>query len=247
MQDLTSKAVTDARRRIFCAIDMNDLTAALELARKLEGLVGGIKLGKEFFTANGPQGVHAMAEAGLPVLLDLKFHDIPHTVVRAVAAAVELAPFMLTVHAAGGARMLHGAVDAAAAAAERHGLKRPLVVAVTVLTSLGPEDLSEIGMAGTLQDQVLRLAKLAQDTGLDGVVCSPREVEMVRAECGPDFKLVVPGIRPSWAAEQDQKRVMSPAEALARGADYLIIGRPISEARDPADAAHRIVREAAGA
>jgi orotidine-5'-phosphate decarboxylase len=247
MQDVVPKPGTDARSRLFCAIDTSDLVAAVDLARKLKDLVGGIKLGKEFFTANGPQGVHAMAVTEMPMFLDLKFHDIPHTVARAVAAAVGLGPFMLTVHAAGGAAMMRAAAEAAAAAARRRDVTRPLMVAVTVLTSLGPEDLEELGVPGPLEDQVRRLAALAREAGLDGVVCSPLEVEMLRGECGPDFKLVVPGIRPSWAAGQDQKRVLTPAEAVARGADYLVIGRPISEAPDPAEAALRIVDEMAGA
>ncbi len=243
MQDVAPKPVSEARSRLFCAIDTSDLVAAVTLARKLKGLVGGIKLGKEFFTANGPQGVHAMAVTEMPVFLDLKFHDIPNTVGRAVAAAVRLAPFMLTVHAAGGAAMMRAAAEAAAVAARRRDVTRPLVVAVTVLTSLGPEDLEQLGVAGGLDDQVRRLAALARDSGLDGAVCSPLEVDMLRAECGPDFKLVVPGIRPSRAADQDQKRVLTPAEAVARGADYLVIGRPISEAPDPAEAARRIAQE----
>lgn len=247
MQTIAPKPGTDARSRLFCAIDTSDLVAAVALARKLKELVGGIKLGKEFFTANGPQGVHAMAVTEMPVFLDLKFHDIPHTVARAVAAAMRLGPFMLTVHAAGGAAMMRAAAEAAGAAARRHDVAKPLMVAVTVLTSLGPEDLEDLGVGESLMDHVLRLARLAREAGLDGAVCSPLEVEMLRGECGPDFKLVVAGVRPSWAAGQDQKRVLTPAEAVARGADYLVIGRPISQAPDPAEAARRIVEEMAGA
>lgn len=228
---------------ILCAIDMADAAAAVALTRSLTGLVGGIKLGKEFFTANGPEGVRAVAAADLPVFLDLKFHDIPTTVARAVRAATRFAPFMVTVHAAGGAAMLRAAGWAAADAASEHGLPRPLVVAITVLTSLAKEDLPRIGVAGTLEDHVRRLAALTQESGLDGVVCSPREVELLRAECGRGFKLVVPGIRPAWAEARDQKRVMEPAEALALGADYLVVGRPITRADDPAEAARRIATE----
>jgi orotidine-5'-phosphate decarboxylase len=223
------------------ALDTADEKAALDLARRLKDLVGGIKLGKEFFTAQGPEGVGKVAALGVKVFLDLKFHDIPTTVRGAVMAALRLKPFMLNVHAAGGEKMMRAAADAAREA----GASRPLVLAVTVLTSLGDADLTAIGVAGTADQQVLRLAKLAKDSGLDGVVCSPREVRALRAALGHDFKLVVPGIRPVWAAADDQKRVMTPKEAHAAGADYLIIGRPITAAADPAQAAKRIADEIA--
>ncbi len=225
--------------RILVALDTVDAGRALSLARGLAGLIGGVKLGKEFFTANGPAGVERIARAGLPVFLDLKFHDIPQTVAAAVAAAVALRPFMLTVHALGGAGMMR----AAAAAADAAGAERPVLLAVTVLTSLDEGDMSELGLAGPVPDRVLALARLAQDCGLDGVVCSPLEVAALRRELGPDLKLVVPGIRPSWAAADDQKRVMTPAQALAAGADYLVIGRPVTGADDPRDAARRITDE----
>jgi orotidine-5'-phosphate decarboxylase len=243
MQDLAPMTVTDARRRIFCAVDTADLAAALELAGALTGLIGGLKLGKELFTANGPQGVREVARAGLPVFLDLKFHDIPATVAGAVRAAVAMSPVMMTVHAAGGGEMLRAAASAAAAAAEERNLPRPLVIAVTVLTSLAAEDLPRIGVGGTPMDQVRRLAALSQESGLDGVVCSGQEAEVLRRQCGPDFRLVVPGIRPAWAGTDDQKRVATPAEAQRLGADYLVIGRPISGAPDPAEAARRIAAE----
>jgi orotidine-5'-phosphate decarboxylase len=224
--------------RIFVALDTTDLDRALMLGRDLAGLVGGIKVGKEFFTALGPDGVRAIADLGMPVFLDLKFHDIPATVTGAIRAACTLKPFMLNVHATGGAAMLRAASDAAG-----DGADRPLVLAVTVLTSLGDDDLEAIGVAGSSGTQVLRLARLARDNGIDGVVCSAREVEVLRKELGPDFKLVVPGIRPEWAAADDQKRITTPADAVALGADYLVIGRPITGADDPADAARRIAGE----
>ena len=186
--------------RIFVALDTTDLDRALMLGRDLAGLVGGIKVGKEFFTALGPDGVRALADLGMPVFLDLKFHEIPATVTGAIRAACTLKPFMLNVHATGGAAMLRAASDAAG-----DGADRPLVLAVTVLTSLGDDDLEAIGVAGSSGTQVLRLARLARDNGIDGVVCSAREVEVLRKELGPDFKLVVPGIRPEWAAADDQK------------------------------------------
>ena len=225
--------------RLFVALDAPDMDGALSLAGSLAGLVGGIKLGKAFFTANGPQGVRRAAAAGLPVFLDLKFHDIPNTVADAVRAALSLAPVMLTVHASGGAAMMRAAADAAGEA----GANRPLVLGVTVLTSLGDDDLAATGPAGPVSDQVMRLARLAQAGGLDGVVCSAREVAALRAECGATFTLVVPGIRPGGAAAGDQKRTATPAEAIAAGADYLVVGRPIAGADDPAQAARVIIDE----
>jgi orotidine-5'-phosphate decarboxylase len=228
-------------RRIFAAIDTTDLHRARVLATELADVVGGLKLGLEFFTARGPEGIEAVAQAGLPVFLDLKLHDIPNTVASAVRAVLPLRPALLTVHAAGGPAMLRAAAEAAAEADDA----RPRLVAVTVLTSLDGQDLDRVGQRGPVAEQVLRLAELAQGAGIDGVVCSPREVALLRAKCGPDFTLVVPGIRPAWAAAGDQKRVMTPAEAVAAGADYLVIGRPITGAEQPRAAAERIAAELA--
>ena len=236
-------------RRILVALDTAEVAAACALAERLNGAVGGVKLGLEFFTANGSPGVEAVAATGQPIFLDLKFHDIPTTVAGAVGAALALKPFMLTVHAAGGPAMLRAAVDAvggSAAGAVRHGV-RPLVVAVTVLTSLGEDDLRLIGQDGPVIEQAGRLADLARGAGIDGVVCSPREVAALRARCGPDFKLVVAGVRPAWADADDQKRFATPAEAVAEGADFLVIGRPITGAPDPVEAARRIAAEVAEA
>lgn len=233
----------DPSERILVALDTTDVDRAKALALTLAGQVGGIKLGKEFFTANGPAGVRAVTGAGQPLFLDLKFHDIPNTVAGAIRSAMALGPLILNVHAAGGTAMMRAAAAAVAAA----GTTRPLLIAVTVLTSLGDEDLAEIGIPGSTADQVLRLAHLAQACGLDGVVCSAHEITAIRQACGPDFKLVVPGIRPVWAVAGDQKRVMTPAEAVALGADYLVIGRPITAAEDPVGAARRIGEELQGA
>lgn len=223
--------------RIFVAVDTTDCQWATDLAAGLAGLVGGVKLGNEFFTAHGPQGVRRVIDAaGLPLFLDLKFHDIPNTVAAAVRAALPLRPFMLNVHAAGGAAMMR----AAAAAAAEAGPSRPLVLAVTVLTSLGDDDLARTGVAGKVADQVVRLARLAQDCGLDGVVCSAKEIVVLRGACGAAFRLVVPGIRPASAAADDQRRIVTPGEAMALGADFLVIGRPITGAADPAEAARQI-------
>lgn len=233
------------RSRIFVALDTHDLARAAALARDLAGLVGGVKIGKEFFTAHGPDGVRAVA-GGVPLFLDLKFHDIPNTVAGALRSAVHLRPAFLDVHAAGGRAMLEAAVQAVAEGAEDADVPRPQLLGVTVLTSLSEADLEEIGQAGPASDQAVRLARLAQSCGLDGVVCSPREIAALRTACGPDFVLMVPGIRPSWAASGDQKRVTTPAEALAAGADYLVIGRPVTAAPDAAAAARRIVEEIEG-
>ena len=228
--------------RIIVALDTTDAERAVSMAETLAGYVGGLKIGKEFFTANGPGAVGRISRFGLPLFLDLKFHDIPNTVAAAVRAALPLKPHMINVHASGGAAMLKAAVAAAAEAGE----DRPLVLGVTVLTSLGETDLGALGVRGLVRDQVLRLAHLAKDCGLDGVVCSAAEVVTLRGACGGRFKLVVPGIRPDWTTQDDHKRVLTPSDAVALGADYLVIGRPITGAEDPAAAARRIVEEIAG-
>jgi orotidine-5'-phosphate decarboxylase len=212
---------------IFVAVDTPDLDRALQLARSVREHAGGVKLGLEFFSANGPEGVRAIGELGLPVFLDLKLHDIPNTVAKAVEALAPLAPAILTVHATGGRAMLAAAKAAAPASTK--------VVAVTVLTSLDADDLVEAGVAGSSADQVERLARLAQAAGLDGIVCSGAEVAAARDEWPGGF-FVVPGVRPAGADVADQKRVATPAQALADGADVLVIGRPITGAPDPAQA-----------
>ncbi len=234
--------MTDAtNNHILCAIDTADLDEAEGLAGGLAGAVGGFKLGNEFFTSFGPQGVTRLASSGHRVFLDLKFHDIPNTVAGAVTAAAALGCAMLTVHASGGSAMLRAAVEAA----HETGEKRPAILAITVLTSLGDEDLFAVGQAGPVSSQVSRLGALAAECGVDGLVASPHEVEMLRRELGSDMTLVVPGVRPRWASTDDQKRVMTPAEAMVAGADYLVIGRPITRADDPKVAARRITDEMA--
>jgi len=232
--------------QLFLALDTTDVAQAAAQAQATRGAVAGIKLGLEFFAANGPAGVRATA-AGHRLFLDLKLHDIPNTVAGAVRAVAPLGPELLTVHAGGGGGMLRAAAEAAGEAAAKTGQPRPRLVGVTVLTSLGEADLGPIGQRGPVADQALRLATLAQSSGLDGVVCSPHEIAALRAECGAGFLLVVPGIRPAWAAAGDQKRVMTPGEAARLGADYLVIGRPITAAADAADAARRVAAEIAAA
>lgn len=224
--------------RIFVAIDRNTRDeAAADLARLgTEGYA--VKLGLEFFVAQGPDGVRSVAGAR-PLFLDLKLHDIPNTVAGGVRAAAACRPLFLTIHASGGSAMMR----AAAEAAKDSGAPRPALLGITVLTSLDASDLDEVGQRGPVGDQAERLALLARKAGLDGVVCSPHEIALLRKACGPGFKLVVPGIRPAWAEAGDQKRIMTPAEAVALGADHLVIGRPITQAADPKAALARILAE----
>lgn len=234
---------TAAADRIFCAVDTHDDAAAAALVAAVGDAVGGIKLGLEFFLAHGQAGVRRVA-AGRRLFLDLKLHDIPNTVVGGLRAVLPLRPAFLTLHTIGGGEMMRRAADAAAddAARSEDGLRTKLL-GVTVLTSLGDTDLDATGQTPPVADQVRRLARLAQESRLDGVVASPHEVATLRAECGPDFLIVTPGVRPAWAAADDQKRVMSPAEAIGAGADYLVIGRPITRAAKPAEAVARIAAE----
>jgi orotidine-5'-phosphate decarboxylase len=220
---------------IYCAIDNPDLAAAKALVAQIVPAGCGVKLGMEFFNANGPDGVRAvMASApGASIFLDLKYHDIPNTVAGAVRAASALGVDYLNVHAAGGLEMMRAAKDACAPTTK--------LIAVTVLTSLDDDNLRSVGQATPAADQVERLALLTKEAGLDGVVCSAHEIARLRAACGPDFALMVPGIRPAGADIGDQKRVMAPPDALAAGATHLVIGRPITQATDPAAAAASIM------
>jgi orotidine-5'-phosphate decarboxylase len=226
------------RNPVFCAVDTMDPARARRLADGVRDHVGGLKLGLEFFVANGPDAVRQVAGPATPLFLDLKLHDIPNTVAGAVGAVGRIAPAFLTIHAAGGPEMLRAAVAAARASAPATKL-----LAVTVLTSLDAGDLDAVGQRGPVAEQARRLALLARDCGVHGVVCSPHEVAGLREACGPDMILVVPGIRPAGAGSGDQKRVMTPAEALAAGADWLVIGRPITGAPDPTAAARAIAGE----
>ena len=225
--------------RILLALDTSDVATAVAQARAVGSAVDGVKLGLEFFMANGPAGVRAVQAEGRPLFLDLKFHDIPNTVAGAVRSVLPLRPLMLNVHAAGGPEMLRRAAEAV----REGGEDRPLLIAVTVLTSLGDDDLAAVGQQPPALDQTRRLAALAQKQGCDGVVCSAREIAVLKRDCGAEFKLVVPGIRPAGSDVADQKRIMTPGEASALGADYLVIGRPITGAADSAAAARRIRQE----
>ena len=226
--------------KIFCAIDTADIDRALHLAPLLAKAGCGIKLGLEFFSAQGPDGVRRVQEkAGDPPLfLDLKFHDIPNTVAGAVRAVSSLNIAYLNVHASGGPDMMRAAKEACAP-----GTK---LLAVTVLTALDDPALKSVGQSGPAAEQVERLALLAQETGLDGVVCSAHETPSIRQACGPDFTLMVPGIRPAGTDSGDQKRTMSPNKAIETGADHLVIGRPITQANDPAQAVRDILSTITG-
>ena len=224
------------RNPILCAIDTPEMSRAQGLISAIAGTIGGVKLGLEFFVAHGADGVRQAARGEANVFLDLKLHDIPNTVAGAVRSALDLDPLLLTLHAAGGPAMLRAAVEA-------RGDRRTKLLAVTVLTSLDDSDLAATGQSGPTAVQVQRLALLAKSAGIDGVVCSPQEVAILRQACGKDFLLVVPGIRPAGAAIGDQKRVQTPRDAIEAGADYLVIGRPITEAPDPAAAARAILAQ----
>lgn len=231
---------------VYVALDTTNVNQAADLATKLKGLVGGVKLGLEFFTANGPSGIEAVTELGMPVFLDLKFHDIPNTVAGAMRGIAPLAPRFTTIHASGGFAMMKAAVDAAKLGAEKSDRPRVKVLAVSILTSMDQSAMESVGVTVSVLEQVKRLAVLAQASGVDGLVCSPHEVETVRSMVGDSMTLVVPGIRPAWAEAGDQKRVMTPKQAMQRGADLLVIGRPITAASYPAEAAQRILEELNG-
>jgi orotidine-5'-phosphate decarboxylase len=240
--------------QLLVALDVQDATEAVALADNLRDVVGGFKIGSRLFTTEGPDIVRTLAGTGGRVFLDLKFHDIPNTVATAVAAATSLGVWMVNVHASGGTRMMQAARDAARETAARERRDPPLVIAVTVLTSMNAAMLDETGVHAPVLDQVLRLAELAQAAGLDGVVASPQETALIRKRCGPDFAIVTPGIRGGAAmgnkrdgaaaprATDDQERTLGPAEAIAAGASYLVVGRPIIAAANARKAAEEMAR-----
>lgn len=214
--------------RVIVALDYPSAAQAEAFVARVEPGQCRLKVGKELFTRAGPQFVSGLVARGFDVFLDLKFHDIPNTVASACFAAADLGVWMVNVHALGGERMLHAAREGLA-----RGSRQPLLIAVTVLTSMDAGDLAAVGLAGTPEDNVLRLATLAHDCGLDGVVCSSRETAVLRTRLGSDFLLVTPGIRPAGAAADDQRRVMTPVDAIRNGSSYLVIGRPVTQADDP--------------
>jgi len=236
-----TKPATNAER-IITALDVENREQALALVRELHA-ARIFKVGLELFTAEGPPLLYDLKALGKEVFLDLKLHDIPTTVGEAVRVGVRHGAAMMTIHASGGLEMMARAAEVARLEASERGTAKPLLLGVTVLTSLKAEDLAAVGMVADPAAQVRRLAGLAKKAGMDGIVCSAQEIEIVREEVGPEMLIVTPGIRPAGAAAQDQKRVMTPALAVAKGSDYLVIGRPITRAASPAEAFARIVRE----
>lgn len=217
---------------LIIALDFADSHQALNFVHQLGEKRCRVKVGHQLFTQSGPAFVDTLVQQGFEVFLDLKYHDIPNTVAQACRAAAELGVWMVNVHALGGRAMLLAAREAL----EAYGLQRPLLAAVSILTSLDKEDLYAVGLHGALEDNVLRLARLSYACGLDGLICSPQEISAIRKAVGPRLQLITPGIRPSGSERHDQKRVMSPAEALKKGANYLVIGRPVTAAASPLEA-----------
>ncbi|MDX2320537.1 MAG: orotidine-5'-phosphate decarboxylase [Moritella sp.] len=215
--------------KVVVALDYADEASALNFVDKINPSQCRLKVGKEMFTLFGPEFVRKLVARDFDVFLDLKFHDIPNTVAKAVAAAAELGVWMVNVHACGGKRMM----EAAKSALVPYGDRAPILIAVTVLTSMEQEDLAQMGVNITPAEQVIRLAKLTKESGLDGVVCSSQEASMLKAELGESFQLITPGIRPAGSAAGDQRRIMTPVEAVAAGSDYLVIGRPITQSESP--------------
>jgi orotidine-5'-phosphate decarboxylase len=233
--------------QLLIALDVDTVVEARALADRLRGAVGGFKIGSRLFTSEGPAFVEELAGRGDRVFLDLKFHDIPHTAAGAVAAATRLGVWMVNVHASGGGAMMRAARDAALEEAARLSRPAPLLVAVTMLTSLDQQAMADIGMTDGMAAQVGRLAALTEASKLDGVVASPHEIDIIRRRCGPHFTIVTPGIRGAADRKGDQSRTMAAAEALGAGASYIVIGRPIIGAADPRAAAERIADECRGA
>jgi len=227
--------------RVIVALDYPDEKQALALVDRLDPSLCRLKVVKELFTRLGPAFIGQLGRRNFEIFLDLKFHDIPNTVAAACDAAADLGVWMINVHASGGRRMMEAAGERLA---QRSG--RPLLVAVTILTSLSNEDMAEVGFSGAPAENVLRLTDLARSSGMDGVVCSPREAGEIRTRVGGEFLLVTPGVRPKHAAADDQRRVMTPADAVAAGASYLVIGRPITAANDPVGVLQSINQELAG-
>lgn len=222
--------------KIYVALDYQNASDADALIEKLSSGKVGLKVGKELFTSAGPQWVASLVEKGFSIFLDLKFHDIPNTVAKAVTAAAKLGVDVVNVHASGGSRMMKAAADAL-----KETDNPPLLIGVTVLTSMDESDLKELGISKSVNEQVEYLARLAKSSGLKGVVCSAQEAKMLKAACGNDFKLMTPGIRPEGSSKDDQRRTMTPAEAVTVGVDYMVIGRPITQSPNPAQAVENIL------
>ena len=231
------------RDRLIFALDVDHFGEAQELVGLLRGHVGLFKVGKQLFTHSGPKVIDMIRRKGEQVFLDLKFHDIPNTVAKAGEEVVKLGSAMFTIHSLGGYEMMKRAVESSRGIAKQLNIPKPLILAVTILTSMDEEILKEVGIRTPLKQQVVRLATLAKRAGVSGVVASPREINLIRDHCGSNFLIVTPGVRPASAAKDDQKRTLTPGEAVRAGADYIVVGRPIREADDPVRAADEIVKE----
>lgn len=229
--------------QLIVALDVSNLKEAKILVQTLSPVVKIFKIGKELFTACGPSVVEMVQASNAKVFLDLKFHDIPNTVAGACAAATRLKVFMLNVHASGGSKMMEAAAKSVDQVSAELGLAKPCLLGVTVLTSMNESDLIEVGVEKKVSDQVEHLARLAKKSALSGVVASPHEIELIRKVAGKDFVIVTPGVRPLWAASGDQKRVMTPSEAIQKGANFIVVGRPITQSKDPLAAAEKILEE----
>ena len=233
-----------ARGRLVLALDVDDLKSAEDLVDKLKDYVGVFKIGSQLFTSEGIKVIEMVNQKGGKVFLDLKFHDIPNTVKGAAESATKLGVYMFNIHASGGYEMMKAAADAARKTSIKLGIKKPFILGVTVLTSINQEILKkEIGVNKNVKEHVVHLAKLAKSAGLDGVVASPQEIKEIRASCGDNFIILTPGIRPAGEELNDQKRIMTPRQALEQGADFIVIGRPIRNAENPVEAARNIIRE----
>jgi orotidine-5'-phosphate decarboxylase len=239
--------IRSARQRLIFALDVDSFEEARKWVSLLSDRVGVFKVGKQLFTRCGPDIVRMIRDAGGEVFLDLKFHDIPNTVAMAAIEASRLDVKMFNVHALGGLAMMRRTVAAVRDLFASDPARRPLLLAVTLLTSSDEATLREVGIERPVEEMVVGLARLAKEAGMDGVVASPQEIEAIRRACGPDFVIVTPGVRPSFAAVDDQKRIATPGQAIAAGADYLVVGRPIAKAEDPVAAVGLIVREMAEA
>jgi orotidine-5'-phosphate decarboxylase len=229
--------------KIIVALDVNSIEEVEKLVDKLRPVIKIFKIGYELFTSCGTEAVDVIRRKGCKPFLDLKYHDIPNTVMKASRAAAKQSVHMFTVHALGGLKMLEMAVESAGEEAERLQVPKPLILGITVLTSLDKKDVESVGISGPVHEEVLRLVKLCEKAGLDGVVASAKEVTKIRKAVKEDFLIVTPGIRPSWSQKRDQKRIATPKEAIDMGADYLVIGRPITAQEDPKAAAEKIIEE----
>ena len=232
----------DSQKKIIVALDTTDVDKALNLTKLIPD-VGAFKLGLEFFCANGPSGIKVIAQTGVNIFLDLKFHDIPNTVIGAIQASLNMQPYIMTVHLSGGFNMLKKSMDSIKSSYVKSSLKRPLILGVSVLTSIDNTDFDSLGLSGKVEDQVLRLGQLAISAGLDGLVCSAKELKILRRELGSNFILVTPGIRLKDGEINDQKRIVTPYQALTDGANYLVIGRPITASKDPKLALNNFIKE----